>query len=303
MGTIMRRPFLALLLSLLSLFWLIVPTAWGADRGALFRITQGAHEMHLFGTLHVGLPEFYPLEPRITDAIAKASTLALELDPEQPRAELLRTVRAFGMLAPGAPGYEALSADEKARLNKLILQGGLDAGQALQFKPVLLATMLTMAEYGKQGYRPDLAADRFLARLARQDNVRIMELESLGSQLAMLDRLAQPERLHFLEEMMGTIESGAQKTEAQAMVQAWSTADQRALDAIAARCASDRSVSGRFVNEVLLKERNAALADKLARLLGSENRTVAAIGILHLLGTDGVPALLQARGISVERIY
>jgi uncharacterized protein YbaP (TraB family) len=57
------------------------------------------------------------------------------------------------------------------------------------------------------------------------------------------------------------------------------------------------------VNEVLLKERNAALADKLARLLGSENRTVAAIGILHLLGTDGVPALLQARGISVERVY
>jgi uncharacterized protein YbaP (TraB family) len=300
---IMRRPFLALLFSLFSMFWLAAPAAWGADRGALFRITQGDHVMHLFGTLHVGLPEFYPLEPRITDALAKASTLALELDPDQPRADVLRAVRTYGMLAPGAPGYEGLSPEQKASLDKLILQGGLDAVQALQFKPVLLATMLTMAEYGKQGYRPDLASDRFLARLARQDNVRVMELESLGSQLAMLDRLAQPERLHFLEEMMGTIESGAQKTQAQAMVQAWSTADQRALDAIAQRCETDHSVSGRFVTEVLLKERNVALADKLAQLLGSENRTVAAIGILHLLGTGSVPALLQARGISVERIY
>jgi uncharacterized protein YbaP (TraB family) len=300
---IMRRPFLALLLSVLSLFWLSVPSAWGADRGALFRITQGTHVMHLFGTLHVGLPEFYPLEPRLTEALARASTLALEIDPEQPRAQLLSALRSYGMLAPGVPGYEGLSADEKVRLNKLILQGGLDAAQALQFKPVLLATMLTMAEYSKQGYRPELASDRVLAKLARQDNVRVMELESLGSQLAMLDRLAQPARLRFLQEMMGTIESGAQKTEAQAMVQAWSTADQRALDAIAARCATDASVSGRFVTQVLLKERNAALADKLAQLLRGEDRTVAAIGVLHLLGAESVPALLQARGISVERIY
>jgi uncharacterized protein YbaP (TraB family) len=300
---IMRRPFLAVLFSLLSLFWLIVPTARGADRGALFRISQGNHVMHLFGTLHVGVPEFYPLEPRITDALAKASTLALELDPDPPRAELLRVLHADGMLAPGVPGYEGLGADQKARLDKLILQGGLDAGQALQFKPVLLATMLTLAEYRKQGYRPELASDRVLAGLAHRDKVRLMELESLGSQLAMLDRLAQPERLHFLEEMMGAIESGAQKTEVQAMVQAWRTADQRALDAIEARCEADQSVSGRFVTQVLLKERNVALADKLAQLLRSENRTVAAIGILHLLGTGSVPALLQAKGISVERIY
>lgn len=299
----MRRPVLALLLSLLSLFWLLVPAAAAADRGALFRVTQGGHVMYLFGTLHVGLPEFYPLEPRITDALAKSSTLALELDPNQPRADILRALRDYGMLAPGAPAYDSLSPDERTRLNKLILQGGLDLVDAMHFKPVLLATMLTMAEYSKQGYRPDLASDRFLAGLARQDNVRVLELESLGSQLAMLDRLAQPERLPFLEEMMSTIESGAQKTEAQAMVQAWSTADQRALDAIAARCAADSSVSGRFVNQVLLRERNLSLADKLAQLLSSENRTVAAIGILHLLGAGSVPVLLQAKGIGVERIY
>jgi uncharacterized protein YbaP (TraB family) len=45
------------------------------------------------------------------------------------------------------------------------------------------------------------------------------------------------------------------------------------------------------------------LADKLAELLDHENRTVAAIGILHLLGTESVPALLKERGIVVERIY
>jgi len=54
---------------------------------------------------------------------------------------------------------------------------------------------------------------------------------------------------------------------------------------------------------VLLDGRNGALADKLAVLLKKEEKTVAAIGLLHLLGKRGVPALLQARGYRVERVY
>jgi uncharacterized protein YbaP (TraB family) len=62
-------------------------------------------------------------------------------------------------------------------------------------------------------------------------------------------------------------------------------------------------VSGQFMRETLLDGRNGALADKLAALLQRENKTVAAIGLLHLLGKKGVPALLQAKGYRVERIY
>lgn len=310
----MRRPLFAILFGLLGLFWLTLPTAAAAasdaastaERGALFRVSLGTHVMHLFGTLHVGLPEFYPLEPRITEAIAESSTLALELDPDQPRSTMLGALRDYGMLAPdasAASGYAALTPEQNHRLDRLIRQGGLDAGTALQYKPVLLAIMLTLSEYTRQGYRPDWASEYVLARLARRDGVRVVGLESLGGQLAILDRLAPPERLAFLQEMMGTIESGAQQVEARAMVRAWSHADQHALDAIAANCEADQSVSGRFANAVLLKERNAALADKLTALLANENRTVAAIGVLHLLGTGSVPALLKARGIVVERIY
>jgi uncharacterized protein len=119
----------------------------------------------------------------------------------------------------------------------------------------------------------------------------------------LLDRLPVPDRWRFLDEMMDTIESGAQRTEAQEVVRAWSTADQRALDRLVARCETDQSVSGRFVTQVLLKERNVGLADRLLQLLRSEDRTVAAIGVLHLLGTGSVPALLEHSGVTVERIY
>jgi uncharacterized protein YbaP (TraB family) len=294
------RPFLALFV---SLFWLFAPNASAAERGALFRVSLDGHVMHLFGTLHVGLPEFYPLEPRIVNAVSQASTLALEIDPGQPQSELARALRAHGLLAGGSGGYERMDTERKARLDKLILQGGLDPSASRTYKPVLLATLLTMGEYTKQGYRSDLSSEAWLARLARKGNTRVLELESLGRQLSLLDRLGVEERWRFLDEMMGTIESGVQRSEARAMVQAWSTADRHALDQIAARCEADTSVSGKFVTQVLLKERNAGLADSLLQLLRQENKTFAAIGVLHLLGTGSVPALLQERGASVERIY
>ena len=296
----MRRPLFALLC---SLFWLILPTASAAERGALFRVSLDGHEMHLFGTLHVGLPEFYPLEPRIAAALSQASTLALEIDPAQPQRELQRALRAHGMLEPGTVGYDSMNPDRRALLDSLIVQGGYDPTNARKFKPVLLATLLTMAEYTKQGYRPDLSSEAWLARRARANATRVVELESLDRQLSLLDRLPVSDRWRFLDEMMGTIESGAQRVEARDMVQAWSNADRAALDRIAMRCEADASVSGKFVTQVLLKERNGGLADSLLNLLRQEKRTFAAIGVLHLLGKGSVPALLQEKGVSVERIY
>jgi uncharacterized protein YbaP (TraB family) len=299
----MRRAFKVLLFSLLSLFCLAAHGGAGTERGALFKATLDGHVMHLFGTLHVGLPEFYPLEPRVMAALAEASTLALEIVPDQPRSDLLRALRGHGMLARGEGGYDAMPAGQRQRLDKLIREGGIDAGTVLAYKPVLLATMLTLAEYTRQGYRTDLSSEAFLARQARNNRMRVIELESLGAQLAMLDRLAEADRWRFLDEMMGTIESGAQRVEANTIVRAWATADRAALDDIAARCEADTSVSGRFVTQVLLKERNAAIADKLVQLLKGEEKTMAAIGVLHLLGNGSVPELLRARGVSVERIY
>ncbi len=87
------------------------------------------------------------------------------------------------------------------------------------------------------------------------------------------------------------------------IVDAWRNADQAGLDAIAERAENDTSLSGRFVQKVMLEERNGPLADKLASLLESQDDSVAAIGVLHLVGKQSVPLRLRERGLTVERIY
>jgi uncharacterized protein YbaP (TraB family) len=296
----MRR---LILVFLLGLSWLASTPGWAAERGALFKVSAHGHTMHLFGTMHVGVPAFYPLEPRLAAALSAARTLALEIDPSPSAAVAGASLRKHGMLAADGAGYEQLAPRQRALVDELARQAGLDPDTAKTFKPVLLATLLSLSQFEKLGYRPDLSADRALARMARASQVRVLELESLDEQLAMLDRLPSAQQWRYLEECLDTIDSGLQANEVRAVVDAWGSADQKALDDLSGRVAADSSVSGTFTREVLVEGRNPALAAKLARLLADEDNAVAAIGVLHLLGERGVPALLRERGISVERVY
>jgi uncharacterized protein YbaP (TraB family) len=55
--------------------------------------------------------------------------------------------------------------------------------------------------------------------------------------------------------------------------------------------------------EALLKDRNLAWADTLtAEMAQSSGVELVNVGALHMIGPDGLPALLKARGFAVERV-
>jgi uncharacterized protein YbaP (TraB family) len=287
----------------ISLLWLLSLPAWAVERGALFKVTWQNHTQYLFGTMHVGLPSFYPLEPRIVNAVKGASTLALEIDPAAPAAEMAQAMVRQGMIQPGGAGYERIAPARRARLDAALQQAGIDTETARVLNPAMLAALISLSQYQKLGYRSDLSADAWLAQLARQGTTRVVALETVDSQLGEFKKMTSAQQWNFLDESLDNLASGEELDEARGLVDAWANADRAALDALARRAEEDDSVSGIFMREVLLDGRNGALADKLAVLLKKEEKTVAAIGLLHLLGKRGVPALLQAKGYRVERVY
>lgn len=295
----MRRPIIVVLLLLACL---TMAPAWATDRGALFKVSAGGHSMLLFGTMHVGKPEFYPLEERLAKGVEHASVLALEIDPTQDPAGVAAAMQRQGMYAPDA-AHPALAPALQARLEHALAQAHIAPALVANMKPWLVATVLGLAEYLSQGYRSELAVDVKLAQMAHAAKVPLLELESVDAQLALFNGLSEADQLSFLEEGLTMGETGKEHREAMRVVAAWASADRAALDAIAADVAADRTLSGKFMQDVLLDGRNGALADKLAALLARQDKAVAAIGVLHLLGQRSVPALLRARGVTVERIY
>ncbi len=296
----MRRPIIVAFFG----FVLMACQALAAERGALFTVTskdQG-NTLYLYGTIHAGKPAYYPLEPRIGKAIAGAPTLALEIDMAADPAGVQAAFSKHGLFAPGSPGYAGLAAERRQRLEKALTQQGVNLAAVAQLKPWMLVTILAVRDVARLGYDPALGVDAHLASLAR-GKARIAELESAQYQAALLDRLPLEAQWSLLEETLEHMASGRQLREARELFDAYERADHKALDAIAERIDNDDSVSGKFVRDVVLDERNGPMADKLAALLVRENNAVAAIGLLHLLGKRGVPELLRQRGLQVERVY
>ena len=285
------------------LLWLICLPGQAVERGALFKVTGQGHTQFLFGTMHVGLPEFYPLEPRVVDAVKHAPTLALEIDPAEPPAVMAQAMLRQGMIVPSGAGYENMAPAQRAKLDAALKVAGIDMATANVLNPAMLAALISLSQYQKLGYQPELSADAWLAQLARKGKTRVVALETVEGQLGEFNKLSKAEQWHFLDESLDNLASGEELEEARGLVDAWSRADRTALDALAEQAEQDGSVSGKFMREVLLDGRNGALAEKLAALLKREDKTVAAIGLLHLLGKRGVPALLQAKGYRVERVY
>lgn len=290
-----------LIIILFAMFAMLAGPARAVERGALFKVSGHGHTMYLFGTIHMGLPEFYPLDDSVTRALAASTTLALEIDPTVQTAELAATVQRAALSTPAIAA--AMPPALGPRLSRRLEALGAPATLSTQLKPWMLLITLSTVEYAKLGYRPDLAVDAHLANLAHGRNIKVVALETVESQLDLFDRLPVADQWTILDETVTSLDSGESQQEVRALTDGWAKADRAAFDALARKYEEDRRLSSQILQRRFLAERNGPMADKLDGLLRRESNTMAAVGLMHLVGKDGLPTLLRAKGLKVEQLY
>jgi len=298
----MRRTIIVMFCLLLGLS--LSANAAAPARGALYKLDYAGHTSWLFGTIHVGTPDFYPLEPRVTQAFEKATAIALEVDPAADPAKSMAVMREYGLYAPGdGSAMTDVRPEYRPRLERMLKKHGIAPEMVAPMKPWLIVMMITIGEYRSLGYQPELGVDLQLARRAHGRKMRVVELESVGAQASLFGRLTQEEQARFLEDSLDTFEDPKQGVQPRDLLDAWASADAAKFDALAREVDEDTSFSGKFMKQVLLSERNPVLADGIVEMMKKEQHSFAAIGTLHLVGSGNVAELLRQRGVKVERIY
>ncbi|WP_342115786.1 TraB/GumN family protein [Pseudoduganella sp. OTU4001] len=297
---------------IIVMFCLLLGLAHGAGaqeaaapaRGALYKLEYAGNTSWLFGTIHVGKEDFYPLEPRVTQAMERATAIALEIDPTADPVRSMAVMREFGLYAPGSgSAMTDIRAEYRPRLERMLAKHGIAPEMVAPMKPWLVVMMLTIGEYRNLGYRPEFGVDLQLAKVAHGQKKRVVELESIGGQAALFGRLTTQEQARFLEDSIDIIENPKQGVQPRDLVDAWSSADTAKFEALAREVEEDTTFSGKFMKQVLLKERNPLLADGIVEMMKTEKHSFAAIGTLHMVGSGNVAELLRQRGVKVERVY
>jgi uncharacterized protein len=271
-------------------------------QGGLFRVSHGGRVAYLFGTVHMGTRGFYPLPPEVSRALGGANRIVVELDTRANEA-WLRALALHGRYAPGDTIRNHLSAPTLRLLTDALHARGISVASMAGYKPWLVANLLLSMELERKGYRRSDGVEQALLAQARRHGIRVTELESAEYQLALYDTLDESKSARYLEEALAGLENGRALRTAQAVIEAWSSGDVRALDVVLQESTSGPGVVAEFTRRVLLGRRNPDMAKQIERLMRGNSVTFVGVGLLHLLGANGLPQLLAQRGYLVERVY
>src|SRR5436190_2446081 len=222
-GAIMRRRLPWLVLTTLSLLVLPPTAPASVERGSklfLWKASSPTTEVYLFGSIHLGKKEFYPLAKEIEAAFERSKFLVVEADESKYDAGKLQQLGLeHGLYGPDDSLSKHASPETMKALGALCEGLGIPTASAEHMKPWLLSLSLSSLTLIKQGYSPDLGIDRHFTRAAK-DKKEILELESMEYQIKLLAGLSEELQVKFLEL---TVEEAANaKERMEKIVGAWS---------------------------------------------------------------------------------
>ena len=164
-----------------------------------------------------------------------------------------------------------------------------------QFKPWMVAILLSMATLTQAGYDPAKGIDRYFFDKARAAGMPVRALESIDDQIGRLDGLSTDEQVLLLSDMVS--EADALVRDVGTMVTRWRMGDAAGLASLLRP--SMHAFPG--LEERLLIERNRAWVPPIERCVRERQGCLVVVGAAHLVGRDSVVSLLRGRGLQVRQ--
>jgi uncharacterized protein YbaP (TraB family) len=270
------------------------PTA----RPALWKLADADTTIYLFGTLHV-LPRAYLWRtPAIEAAIGQSRALTLETVLDQDPAVLARVLISLGQ-APGLPPLaDRVPETKRKALAALIKASGIPEARLQGMKTWAAAVLLTGAAMQQIGVTigGDAGVEAQLTNSFRAAGKPIDGLETPAQQLGFFDALPESAQRAFLGAMLDPPAKSSR--EFQGMIRAWGSGDVSGI----ARAFDDDPEFTPETRELLIRRRDLAWADALAKRLDTPGTFFVAVGAGHLTGRDAVQPMLAAKGLTVVRV-
>lgn len=252
---------------------------------------------YLAGSIHLLTSEYYPLTPAFEDAFASADLLVEEVDMAEmlaPESQMLMLRR--GMMPAGQTLDSVMSADTMAVVKAKVTELGLPLQPLQLFKPWALALTLQALEWQKAGYNADLGLDRHFYDRAKKAGIAVQGLETLEFQIGQFDGLTMPLQERMLSQTLK--EMATTKSSVDELARAWKAGDAAAIEKVVL---SDLKSEPEMYQRLLLA-RNRTWLPKVEALFQRPKPAFVVVGAAHLVGADGLVAMLRAKGYTVTQL-
>lgn len=252
----------------------------------------GQVEGWLLGTIHA-LPDAARWRGATVDGvIAQADVLAVEIagldDGHAMAAAFLPLATSAGL----PPLTARVQPDQRDRLFEMVDDSSYSMRDFARIESWGAALML--AQTVRTQADPANGVDRAL--IADFSGREVVELEGAKAQFAVFDGLSEEAQRAMLSSIIE--ESQADPERLARPIDLYLAGDAAGLE----RLSREGMLANPEIRTALLTRRNAAWMARIESLLDAEPRPLIAVGAAHMLGDDGLVALLETRGYRVTRL-
>lgn len=246
----------------------------------------------LIGTIHA-LPSDAAWRTPATDrVIDTADMLAVEVANVADGRAMSNAFLPLAMSTGQPPLTERVSPPQRDRLARLV---GKTHYRIADFDRIeSWGAALILAQAVDTGADSENGIDRAL--IDHFSGRKVVELEGATNQFRAFDGLSEKAQRAMLASIIEDAQAGPDKLGEP--MRLYLAGDVEGLE----KLSYEGMLADPEIRTALLTRRNADWAGKIDRLLGGEQRPLIAVGAAHMVGEDGLVALLRAKGYRVTRL-
>jgi uncharacterized protein YbaP (TraB family) len=285
----------------LAFAWLIValhapPARADGERHTFWSIKGQYNTVYLLGSVHVLKSDDHDLPAESLRAYAAAGSLVMELNLNDAAPE---KVLAAGLSGEELPAGQTLAStlgpEAYAKLTAHLQPLGLDPQFFEQMQPWFVALTLEQLELARLGFDPDSGVEAQFTRRAQADHKPIIALETMDEQLGLFSHMSLDQQRRFLLYCLEDADDSA--GEMNEIISAWHRGDTVKLE----RLLGEGMEKFPDLYRTLTTDRNRKWLPRIETMLHERQDYLIIVGALHLVGKDGVVALLERQGYKVQQ--
>jgi uncharacterized protein YbaP (TraB family) len=275
--------------------WAAAASSNGA--GLVYQVEGPNGRFYLAGSMHLLHAERASLPAPLERAYRNSASIVMEIDTDDGDAQDAgaRLLEA-AQLAPDTSLQALLGEARWNTVRTALAEAGFDAERASRFEPWGLALLLTQAGFARQGYTSAAGVEQQWTERARRDGKPISGLETAAMQIALLDGLDMNVQRQMLDLTLEEVQEMPQMLDE--LEDAWRAGDLQRLEALLLE--GYRQMPELYT--ALLVERNRRWVSQIRAWPTTSPPRLVLVGALHLVGEQGLPALLQRAGYTVQRL-
>ena len=263
----------------------------------LWELSKGGKTVTLFGSLHVGKNDFFPLPDAVLKRFDDAKVLAVEADITV--AETQQACIKLGATSDKLEGV--LPAEDYAALLNYAKASGLPDGAFQNRKLWLLNLVVVGVELGQLGVDFSRGLDVVFLRDAKKDKKRIAEVEGGLRQCSALAAATNAESAATMARFLATVRENKMEKRLDEMVNAYRAGDATTM----ARVINEEfgnTPEGLSARKRVFDDRHPPMAEAIDGYFKQADKHFVVIGVGHMVGENNLLEALAKKGVAIKRV-